>query len=493
MSPTSRDQPPVVLLIDDEVLFLKALRRQLKGQGYVVHGAQSGPDGLEIVQREHVDVAVVDLDMPPMNGLDTIREIKRLAPGVECVLLTGRGTLEAAEDAFKVGASDYFEKPILDQQRFYQILRKCLEVRDLRARTDRLAAELQERDQFEKLIGNSRPMQRLKARIKDYGPHDHLTVLIQGESGTGKERVARALHVASRRTGPFLAINCAAIPANLLESELFGHERSAFTGADRRRIGMFEKATSGTLFLDEIGDMPQEMQAKLLRVLQQREVTRVGGTEPIKINTRVVSATHRDLRAMVEEGTFRNDLWFRLNGLELHIPPLRDRDGDVRLLAYHFARAYAQQAGMTVRSIDHEAVAALQARDWADNNVRELETAIQRAMVHMPAGEEVLKLEHLQLRGAAGRAARPGREEASTALPEGFDPEWFELDYGEARKSASDWFRRVYVIERLKKTGYNITRAAEMSGVARANFRKMMKASGVEKPKNLEGKKRDDG
>ncbi len=487
MATSQRERPPVILLVDDEKLFLSALRRNLKGQGYVVHTAESGAEGLALFEAEAIDVAVVDLAMEHMDGLEVIRGIRAVSPQTECVLLTAHGTLEAAEEAFRAGASDYFEKPILDFQRFHQILRKCLEVRDLRAQSDRLAAELHQRDAFESLIGRSRVMQQLVARIRDYAPHEQISVLITGESGTGKERVARALHTASNRSrGPFLAINCAAIPANLLESELFGHERSAFTGADRRRIGMFETATNGTLLLDEIGDMPHEMQAKLLRVLQQREVTRIGGTEAIKINTRVVSATHRDLREMVEEGSFRKDLLFRLNGLELHVPPLRDREGDVRLLAYHFARAYAEQAGMTVKGIHHDAVAALQAHDWSDNNVRELETAIQRAMVHMGRGDEVLQLQHLQFAGRA-TVPRPAVSDQGLALPEGFESDWFELDYGDARKEASDWFRRVYVLERLKKTGYNVTRAAEMSGVARANFRKMMKASGVSRPSDFQG------
>jgi DNA-binding NtrC family response regulator len=492
MATSLRDRPPVILLVDDEKLFLSALRRNLSGQGYVVHTAENGEQGLALLETEPVDVAIVDLNMPGLNGHEVIREIRAASPATECVLLTGNGTLEAAEDAYRAGASDYFEKPILDFQRFHQILRKCLEVRDLRAQTDRMAAELHQRDHFENLIGRSRVMQQLVARIRDYAPHDQISVLITGESGTGKERVARALHAASDRSrGPFLAINCAAIPANLLESELFGHERSAFTGADRRRIGMFEKATNGTLLLDEIGDMPHEMQAKLLRVIQQREVTRIGGTEPIKISTRVVSATHRNLRKMVEDGTFRNDLLYRLNGLELAVPPLREREGDIRLLAYHFARAYAAQQGMTVTGIHHDAVAALQAHDWSENNVRELETAIQRAMVHMQRGEEVLQLHHLQF---AGRPASPRQvfQDHGVALPEGFEPDWFELDYGEARKLASDWFRHVYVLERLKKTGYNVTRAAEMSGVARANFRKMMKASGVSRPKDVKDRRSDD-
>ena len=461
------------MLVDDEELVRNALGRQLRRQGFELLQAEDGREALRVLEREHVDVAVVDLEMPGMRGHEVIRRIRQASPRTECVLLTGHGDASDAFEALNAGASDYFTKPIDDWPRFLQILRKAIEVRDLK---DQLRSARQEPN-FQDLIGKSPNWRKLTAQIQDFSAYD-LPVLITGESGSGKERVAQAIHASSGRAGgPFLAVNCAAVPENLWEDKFFGHEKGAFNGADRRQAGIFEAATNGTVFLDEIGDMPVSAQPKLLRVLQQREVVRLGGQHPIKVNARVIAATHQNVNEMVTRGDFREDLYYRLNVLGIAIPPLRERKEDIPLLAYHFVRMFGEQYGKTVKAIDSEALRAMSAYEWR-NNVRELEHVITRAMVRVQG--ETLGAELLELPGQGRPAEMPST--SPSQLPEGIDPEWMELDYKAAKDKFVEWFTTHYLLMRLRSTGWNITRAAELAGQQRPNFRKLMRRYGIERP-----------
>jgi len=476
----SDQRAPIVLLVDDEPNIVSSHSRLLRRQGFEVRGATSGRAALDIVRAEHIDVAVVDLAMPGMNGIEVIQAIRQMAPHIECVVLSGHGDAKDAFEALNAGATDYFRKPVQDMQRFTHLLRKSIEVRDLRDQNNKLRAALDR--ETDDLIGRSATWRNVIQEIREYAPFD-MPVLITGESGTGKERVARAVHRASRvAAGPFLPLNCTAITETLLEDKLFGHEKGAFTGANARKPGMFEEATNGTIFLDEIGDMPSEMQSKLLRVLQEREVTRVGGSRPIKVNARVLAATHRNLEKMVDSGEFREDLYYRLKVLPIGIPPLRDRKEDIPLLAYHFARKFAEKHGKQVRSIDRGALNALSAHDWSNNNVRELEHELTRALVRMRG--DVLTVELLDIPTAAGHV--PVAETPVGQAPAGFDPEWFEDDHNVAKARFVEWFERTYLTMRLRATGWNITRAAELSGMQRPNFRKLMRRYGIEKPPDID-------
>ena len=478
----SEQGPPVVLLVDDEPHIVTSMTRLLTRQGFEVRGAGGGEEALAVVRGESIDVAVVDLYMPGMNGVEVIRRIREIAPQTECVVLSGHGDAKDAFEALNAGATDYFTKPVEDMQRFTHLLRKSIEVRELKTQNTRLQKALER--ETDDLIGRSPGWRNLIAQIREYAPFD-MPVLITGESGTGKERVARAVHGASRvSNGPFLPLNCTAVTETLLEDKLFGHEKGAFTGANARKPGMFEEATNGTIFLDEVGDMPTEMQAKLLRVLQEREITRVGGSRPIKVNARVLAATHRDLDAMVAAGQFREDLYYRLKVLPIGIPPLRDRKEDIPLLAYHFARKFSEKYGKSVKSIDRRALNALVEHDWKNNNVRELEHELTRAMVRMRS--DVLSADLLDIPTAVGGGGAAPSTETGAPSAAGFDPEWFELDHAKAKKKFVWWFEVEYLTMRLRATGWNITRAAELSGQKRPNFRSLMRKYGVEKPKDID-------
>jgi len=470
------NRPPTVLIIDDEVNIRRALKRQLVRQGYEVTDTGNGREGITWAQENDPDIALIDLKMPDMNGQDVLRELRAGCPATECILITAHGSAEAAYLALSAGAYDYFEKPILDSSRFFQILRKALEVRELKEERSRLKARLGG-GASDQLVGNSPAMLKLVALIRDVA-RVPVPVLVTGESGTGKERVARAIHANSPQAeGPWIAINCTAIPENLLESELFGYEKGAFTGAEQNKPGLFEKASGGTLFLDEIGNMALSMQAKLLRVLQEREVVHVGGSTPIPIDCRLLAATHVDLKAAIEEGAFREDLFYRLNVINIEVPPLRARKEDIQVLTYFFVQKFNEEYGKAVRSVSGEVLEFLADQEWAENNVRQLENAINRAMVLVQGTELSLELFD---RGAGRSASKSG---ALDGLPDGLvDAALLELDYTEAKRQVVETFSRWYLEDRLKTSGWNITRAADMSGQQRPNFRKLMSRFGVEIP-----------
>jgi two-component system, NtrC family, response regulator AtoC len=365
-----------ILLIEDEEVSRETLTRLLKNAGYAVKGAGAGDTAFQLLAIEQFDIIVTDLFLPDVNGIDILKRVKESAPQTEVILITGHASAETAVQAMKEGAFDYITKP-LNFEELQIILTKAIEKHQLLNENVYLKKQLRDKFGFANIIGNSPAMQQVFSRMKRIANTDS-TVLVLGESGTGKELVAKALHFnGPRREKPFIAVNCAAIPESLLESELFGHVKGAFTGAIRDKIGKFEAANLGTVFLDEIGTMPMHLQTKLLRVLQEQEVERVGSTRPIKLDVRVISATNINLEEEVKKGNFREDLFYRLNVIPITIPPLRERNEDILPLIKHFIEKICLEMKRPVMSISKEAIETLELYNWP-GNVRELENAVER-------------------------------------------------------------------------------------------------------------------
>ena len=370
---------PTVLVADDEAGVRESVGRALRREGFRVVPAEDGQAALDLLRRGGVDVLLADLRMPGLDGLQLLRAVKLLAPEVEVIVLSGHGTVEEAVQAMKEGAYDFLTKP-LERARLVGTVRQALERRALVLENRSLQRRLDELVGAGEIIGESPAIRQLLALVKQVAPTS-ATVLIEGESGTGKELVARALHEGSaRRERPFIRVNCAALPETLLESELFGYERGAFTGAVARKEGRFELADGGTLLLDEVGDLSAPTQAKLLRALQDGEFERLGGTKSLKVDVRIVAATNQDLAALVKQHRFREDLYYRLNVITIRIPPLRERVEDIPLLAQHFLRLYAAKNHRTLDGFTEAALAQLRAYPWP-GNVRELEHAVERAVI----------------------------------------------------------------------------------------------------------------
>jgi DNA-binding NtrC family response regulator len=447
-----------ILVIEDDVANRRGLVRALTRTGYKVEAFARADPALDYL-RAHRDIVLVitDLMMPGTDGFGVLAAVKEIRPRTGLLMITGHATVESAVDAMKQGADDYLTKPVnLDELRT-RVANLIQKVRDRDRRE-----ELEERlyGKFVKLIGNSKVMQDL-FRQMELVAGARSNALIVGASGTGKELVANALHEHSpRHEGRFLPINCAAIPSEILESELFGHEKGAFTGATARKIGKFELADGGTLFLDEIGELPLEMQVKLLRVLEQREFMRVGGTETIRVDIRLVAATNQDLEAMVERGRFRNDLYYRLKVVTLTIPPLKERDGDVRLLANHFLDEFAKENGRESMSFTPEVMAALIGARWV-GNVRELRNLVESLVVLAP-GDEILLAdlpEEYRQPGAAGPVPRT----------------FVEKDREDGQTLTMEEVERRAILDALEKTGGNRTQAADLLGIGLRTLQRKIK------------------
>jgi DNA-binding NtrC family response regulator len=374
-----------ILIVDDEEQMRDLLVKVLDKNGYQVSAAGDGEQALALLEKEPVDLVVTDVRMPGIGGLEALKAIKELNPEIVVIIMTAFGSIDQAVQAVKEGAYDYINKPFKIDEMLLT-MEKALEERRLRHEVTTLRKELRTRYHFESIIGKSRAMQEVFSLIEQVGG-SRSTVMIYGKSGTGKELVAKAIHYNSQRASKsFVAVNCAAIPSELLESELFGHEKGSFTGAIATKVGKFELATGGSLFLDEVGSMRLDLQAKILRALQEREIERVGGTRIIKIEVRVIAATNRDLKKAVEEDTFREDLYYRLNVVPVTLPDLKDRQEDIPLLANHFMQKFAQESNPAIREISKEAMGILLSYPWP-GNVRELENVIERAVTlgHGPA------------------------------------------------------------------------------------------------------------
>jgi len=373
------DKNERILIVDDEFSIRDSLSNWFRKDGYSVRGAESGEEALRLLEQEPAEVAVVDIRMPGMDGLDLLDHIRRFDPEVAVIMITAFATVQSAVRALKQGAFDYVTKPV-DPDELSHLVRRALDQRRLREENTKLRETIEELVAVDTIVGESPLVRKVMELIHHVAPTD-ATVLVMGESGTGKELIARAIHANSqRRYQPIVSVNCGAIPESLLESELFGHEKGAFTGAEHRRQGRLEMADGGTLFLDEVGAIPTKMQIELLRVLETKEFMRVGGHKPVHVDFRVICATNEDMEKAVEEGRFREDLYFRINVFTIEAPPLRDRPDDIPLLARHFLHRFAQQMDKHMTEISPGAMKVLKECDWP-GNVRELSNAIERAMV----------------------------------------------------------------------------------------------------------------
>jgi DNA-binding NtrC family response regulator len=436
-----------ILVVDDEEQMRDLLAKVLERKGYEVSVCGDGAEALALLEREPADLVITDVRMPGLNGMEALRAIKELNHEIVVLIMTAFGSIDQAVQAVKEGAYDYINKPFKIDEILLTI-EKALEERHLRHEVTTLRQELRTRYHFENLIGKSRAMQEVFGLIEQVAG-SRSTVMVYGKSGTGKELVAKAVHYNSPRSAKaFVAVNCAAIPAELLESELFGHEKGAFTGAIATKVGKFELATGGTLFLDEIGHMRLDLQAKILRALQEREVERVGGTRTIKIDVRVLAATNRDLKKAIEDGTFREDLYYRLNVVPITLPPLRQRREDIPLLVEHFIAKYNREFVRKVKGFSAGATAALYQYDWP-GNVRELENVIERAVAL--AQSETISLRELPLEiSILGGDIIEDIQKAGVTLRE-----------------ARSHFERQYILNILDKVQWNQTEAARVLGLHR--------------------------
>jgi two-component system, NtrC family, response regulator len=403
-----------LVVIDDEVNAAAALETLLRDDGYEVARANDARSGLQLVEKNDPDLVLTDLRMPGMDGLELLAKIRETRPETMVLLMTAFGTVKTAVKAMKLGAEDYLSKPI-DVEELEVVLEKTLEKKRLLEETRVLKARLEQKYKFDNLVGESPGMLQVFKTIRQVAPSS-ASVLLLGESGTGKELFAQAIHQNSLRKGkPFIRVACASLPETLLESELFGHEKGSFTGALYTRAGRFEAADGGTLFLDEIGDISPTVQVKLLRFLEEKEFERVGGNRTFKVDVRIVVATHRDLKKKIEDGSFREDLYYRLNVIEIHIPPLRERDGDIPLLAHHFMKKYAEANGKDVQGLSDDVLALLLRHPW-QGNVRELENAMERAVVL--SDEPVLSPAHFPtLRPTGGEPSAPKGSSGGVSIP----------------------------------------------------------------------------
>jgi DNA-binding NtrC family response regulator len=453
-----------VLVVDDEEPILAIWMRVLRDTGLRVLTQSDPLAAMAVLEAERADVAVLDFQMPGKDGLTLLREIKAAHPAVEVVMQTGFGTIEVAVDAMRSGAYDFLQKPLEDLDLMRRTVLRAVDRKRLADRNRELEAQVSFKAEYEGMVGGGAAMKKVFETVETVA-FSTSSVLISGESGTGKELVARALHFRSpRRDGPFVPVNCAAITETLLESELFGHLRGAFTGATQNKRGLFEAADHGTIFLDEIGEVPQSIQVKLLRVLQEGEVRRVGSSDTTKVDVRVVAATNRDLSAAVSAGAFREDLYYRLNVIGVALPPLRDRRDDIPVLVHHFLRRFSAKMQKKVGTVDDRAMRALSAYAWP-GNIRELENVIERAVV-MCKGDSIVSgdLPPQIVEPDARRQSAPGALSAAVSTGK----------YKDAKAAAIARFERAYFKSLLERTGGQIGEAARLAGLDRSNFRKLL-------------------
>lgn len=473
---------PTLLVVDDEPSILHFFRRAFQEPEVKLLTASSASDGVDTVTRERPDVVILDINLGDESGLETFRRIQSIDPKIPIIFITGHGTTATAIETMRLGAFDYILKPLeLDQ--LYDLVERAFEISRLMHVPAVISEGGRANDDSDALLGSCPAMQEVYKAIGRVAPQD-VTVLILGPSGTGKELVARAIYHYSRRDkGPFLAVNCAAIPETLLESELFGHEKGAFTGADRKRIGKFEQCNGGTLFLDEIGDMTPLTQTKILRVLQGQEFERVGGSESIKTNVRIIAATNRDLEHMVAEEKFRGDLYYRLNVYTIKLPALRERGEDLQLLAEHFLARFGRELNKDVRGISPEALELLRRYPWP-GNVRELQSVIKQSLLH--ASGPVLLPQFLP-RAFRGDAAR--EDGANTpAFDFGGLTDFIRDQLQSGPTTLYSDFQALtdkqLLSEVLSHTNGNLSQAARYLGITRATLRTKLNALGlaVERP-----------
>jgi DNA-binding NtrC family response regulator len=462
-----------LLIVDDERGIVVALKGLFSKEGYEVESADSGEMALEKFKAGFFDVVITDLSMKGMDGLELLKRVRELDPACAVLMITAYGTQRIAVEAMKAGAEDYLPKPF-DNDELRLKVRRVMETQLLRRAHNRLLEQVRlETGQFENMIGRSRAMMSVFEAIEKVAPTD-VTVLVRGESGTGKELVARALHFRSPRARkPFIAVNCAAFSRELVESELFGHEKGAFTGAVARREGKFEAADGGTLFLDELADMPLETQAKLLRVLQEKQLERVGGNQTLTVDVRIIAATNQDLEARVAQGRFREDLYYRVKVVEIRLPPLRERREDIPLLVQYFIRDCCKRFGLPEKQLSPAAMRACVENPWR-GNARALKSALEQAVI-LSAGNEISAADLFS--GSSGDGAR----DAAAEIPANpvLQPPNNGITFREAKEKFVEQWEREFFYGALRATGGNISRAAERIGMYRQSFQQKMRELGI--------------
>jgi two-component system nitrogen regulation response regulator NtrX len=464
---------PRILVIDDEAAIRDSLRMILEYEGYGFTGAASGQDGIALVQRDRPDLVLLDIKMPGMDGMDVLRRLRALDEGLPVVMISGHGTTSTAVEAIKSGALDFLDKP-LSSERVILTLQNALKQQELRQ--ENRALKLAMEAKYE-IVGESQALRAVLESVKRAAP-TNATVMLLGESGVGKELVARTIHRNSPRAGQrFIQVNCAAIPEELIESELFGHEKGSFTGATEKQVGKFEQADRGTIFLDEVADMSAKTQAKVLRVLQEQEVERLGSARTIKVDVRVIAATNKNLEEMIQRGEFREDLYFRLNVIPILVPPLRERRSDIPLLVQHFARRMSDEHNMKPKRFDPRAMEALQRYRWR-GNIRELRNTVERVLIMTPG--DVVRIEDLaqDVRGDVPVMAQAEPATVAAVVSSGPQPQAPSVSAGTLREF-KDAAERAFLVQKLRENNWNISKTAEVIDTPRSNLYKKLEQYGI--------------
>ena len=464
---------PRILVIDDEAAIRDSLRMILEYEGYGFTGAASGQDGIALVQRDRPDLVLLDIKMSGMDGMEVLRKLRALDEGLPVVMISGHGTTSTAVEAIKSGALDFLDKP-LSSERVILTLQNALKQQELRQ--ENRALKLAMEAKYE-IVGESQALRAVLESVKRAAP-TNATVMLLGESGVGKELVARTIHRNSPRAGQrFIQVNCAAIPEELIESELFGHEKGSFTGATEKQVGKFEQADRGTIFLDEVADMSAKTQAKVLRVLQEQEVERLGSARTIKVDVRVVAATNKNLEEMIQRGEFREDLYFRLNVIPILVPPLRERRSDIPLLVQHFARRMSDEHNMKPKRFDPRAMEALQRYRWR-GNIRELRNTVERVLIMTPG--DVVRIEDLpqDVRGDVPVMAQPEPATVAAAVSSGPQLQAPSVSAGTLREF-KDAAERAFLVQKLRENNWNISKTAEVIDTPRSNLYKKLEQYGI--------------
>jgi two-component system nitrogen regulation response regulator NtrX len=458
--------PARILVIDDEAAIRDSLKMILEYEHYEFTGASNGPDGVAIVQKDRPDVVLLDIKMPGMDGLEVLRKLRAADETLPVVMISGHATTSTAVEAIKMGAVDFLDKP-LSSERVIVTLNNVLKQRELGRENRELKLAMESKYE---IVGESPGLRKVVELVKRAAP-TNATVLLLGESGVGKELVARAIHRNSSRAGQrFVQVNCAAIPEELIESELFGHEKGSFTGAAEKQIGKFEQADRGTIFLDEVGDMSAKTQAKVLRVLQEQEVERLGSARTIKVDVRVIAATNKNLEEAIARGEFREDLYFRLNVIPILVPPLRERREDIPPLVQYFVRRFSEEHNVRVKRFEPRALEALQRHRWR-GNIRELRNAIERLMIMAPG--DLVRIEDLpddMVNGTPVVAAGDGEPAKGAPAP---SPAAGTL------REFKDAAERAFLVQKLRENSWNISKTAEVIDTPRSNLYKKLEQYGI--------------
>ena len=452
-----------ILVVDDEEIVIRSCLRILEGSDYQIEIGHDGREALQKVEQNGYDILILDIMMPNIGGMEVLRRVKESHPDIDVIMITGLSQIDTAVQAMKLGAFDYISKPF-EPDELKMVVQRALERRQLMQENLNLKTEVSSKYRFENIIGSSPQMQAVYRLVAQCAPTNS-TVLLTGESGTGKELIARAIHYNSlRKDKPFVPVDCNSLSENLLESELFGHVKGAFTGAVTSKKGMFEVADSGSLFLDEIGNFSLGIQSKMLRVLQEREYRAVGDTKTLTANFRLITATNKDLKGMVAAGTFRDDLFYRINIFPIHVPALRDRKDDIPALAYHFLKAISAELGKQVTEISEGAMSAMINHNWP-GNVRELENVVQRAAIL--TSDHIIRQAHLV------SIIEQSHRADDIAVPRTGDE--LKRVKKAAREKSVEEIEKQFVLEALKRNEWNVTKSAEETGMQRPNFQALMK------------------